>query len=456
MINIPPTPATPQTTGRYLVALEDDDISAGVQAVENATGVSEFAHSGDFEDRAIAAEELASENSIMLDELGVMVMSLDQDQVRSLNTATVSEQLPLSMEPERVIYALPESDPFRRMLPAEPAAIRSSVDGNSINVSLDYLKGYRDAIELLIGHLSSEDAGFRRADEECPEIDTSIEKITWGLQRTRVDTSTYTGAGIRVAVLDTGMDLEHPDFANRSVQSKSFIDGETAQDGNGHGTHCIGTACGGQGETSPRYGVASECEIYAGKVLSDAGAGSDGGILAGINWAIANGCSIISMSLGARVQPGQGFSRVYERVGKRSLRRGTLIIAAAGNDSWRDNDIIQPVSHPANCPSIMAIGALNEALQVAQFSNGGLNARGGQIDLIAPGVDIFSAWPMPERYYTISGTSMATPHVAGIAALFAQATGAKGSELWTELVQAAQRLPLPSRDVGSGLAQAFQ
>lgn len=456
MINIPPTPPTPQTTGRYLVVLEDEDISAGVQAIENATGVREFARSADFADRAIAPEELSSEHSIMFDELGVMVLSLNPDQVRSLNIATVSNHLPLSLEPERVVYALPESDPFRRMLPIEPPTMSTPTGGKSVNVSLEYLKGYRDAVEQLIEHLSSDAGRFRRADAEIPDIDAPLEEVTWGLQRTRVATSPYTGAGIRVAVLDTGMDLEHPDFANRSVQSKSFIEGETAQDGNGHGTHCIGTACGFQGATSPRYGIAHECEIYAGKVLSDAGGGSDGGILAGINWAIANGCSIISMSLGARVQAGQTFSRVYERVGKRSLRRGTLIIAAAGNDSWRDNGIIQPVSHPANCPSIMAIGALNESLQVAQFSNGGLNHRGGQIDLVAPGVDIFSSWPMPARYYSISGTSMATPHVSGIAALFAQATGAKGSELWAELVQAAQRLPLASRDVGSGLAQAIQ
>jgi len=455
MINIPPTPAIPQTTGRYLVVVDDEDISAGVQAIGNATGVTEFAHAADFADRAIAPEELASDQSIMFDELGVMVLSLDSDQVRSLSMATVSNHLPLSLEPERIVYALPDADPFRRMLPAEPPVISTPAVGKSVNVSLEYLKGYRDAITQLIEHLTSESGQLRRTDGEIPDIEFPLEEMTWGLQRTRVGASCYTGAGIRVAVLDTGMDLEHPDFANRCVQSKSFIEGETAQDGNGHGTHCIGTACGSQGPTSPRYGVAKECEIYAGKVLSDAGSGSDGGILAGINWAIASGCSIISMSLGARVQAGQTFSRVYERVGKRSLRRGTLIIAAAGNDSWRDNGIIQPVSHPANCPSIMAIGALNENLQVAQFSNGGLNPRGGQIDLVAPGVEVFSTWPMPVRYYTISGTSMATPHVSGIAALYAQATGAKGSELWAQLVQNAQRLPLASRDVGSGLVQAI-
>lgn len=455
MINLPPNPATPQTTGRYLVVLDDADIDAGVQAIGNATGVREFAHAADFADRAIAPEQLAADNSVMFDELGVMVLSLNPDQVRSLNLATVSNHLPLSLEPERIVHALPATDPLQRLLPAEPLPGMRSPSGQTVQVSLDYLKGYRDAIAQLLEQLSADAGRVRGLDNEIPNIDVPVEQVTWGLQRTRVDTSRYTGAGIRVAVLDTGLDLEHPDFANRSIQSKSFIAGETAQDGNGHGTHCIGTACGWQGPTSPRYGIAYECEIYAGKVLSDAGAGADGGILAGINWAIANGCSVISLSLGARVQPGQSFSRVYEQVGKRSLRRGTLIIAAAGNDSWRDNNIIQPVSHPANCPAIMAIGALNENLQVAQFSNGGLNPRGGQIDLVAPGVDVLSTWPMPTRYYSISGTSMATPHVSGIAALYAQATGAKGNELWAELVQNAQRLPLASRDVGSGLVQAI-
>jgi len=117
--------------------------------------------------------------------------------------------------------------------------------------------------------------------------------------------------------------------------------------------------------------------------------------------------------------------------------------------------VIQAVSHPANCPSIMAVAALNEGLAIAPFSNGGLNPRGGQIDIAAPGVDIYSAWPMPTRYNTISGTSMATPHFAGIAALFAEATAAYGYDLWAHLTQHARRLPAASRDVGSGLVQAI-
>ncbi|MDF2780635.1 MAG: peptidase and in kexin sedolisin, partial [Geminicoccaceae bacterium] len=106
--------------------------------------------------------------------------------------------------------------------------------------------------------------------------------------------------GIRLAVLDTGMDLQHPDFATRAVQSQSFVTGQAVQDGHGHGTHCIGTACGPAApQRLPRYGVATNAEVFAGKVLSNQGSGADRGILAGIQWAMVNRCAVVSMSLGA-------------------------------------------------------------------------------------------------------------------------------------------------------------
>ena len=160
------------------------------------------------------------------------------------------------------------------------------------------------------------------------------------------------------------------------------------------------------------------------------------------------------MSLGAPVSPGERPSAVYENVARRAIASGTLIIAAAGNDSSRPGRIA-PVSRPANCPSIMAVAALDSRLRVAFFSNGGINPNGGGVDIAGPGVDIYSTWPMSRRYNTISGTSMATPHVAGIAALFAEANPrASASSLWSLLVRNARRLALPSRDVGSGLVQA--
>lgn len=205
----------------------------------------------------------------------------------------------------------------------------------------------------------------------------------------------------------------------------------------------------------PRYGVAFDAEIYAGKVLSNRGSGADEGILAGIEWALSNGCRIVSMSLGSPTAPGEPYSPVFERVARRALAQGMAIIAAAGNESERDAGVVAPVGHPANCPSISAVAALDSVLEVAAFSNGGSAPRGGQVDFAGPGVAVHSSWPMPTRYRTLSGTSMATPHAAGIAALLAEANpDATATELVGLLSQTARRLPLASTDVGAGLVQA--
>ncbi|MBD2385984.1 S8 family peptidase [Cylindrospermum sp. FACHB-282] len=298
------------------------------------------------------------------------------------------------------------------------------------------------------------------ASTEVTRVDES--QVTWGLDRTKIPACPFSGRGIRVAILDTGLDMNHPDFANRQIVSQSFIEGESAQDVYGHGTHCTGTSCGSSRPTQlPRYGIAYETAIYVGKVLNnEQGKGTDGSILAGINWAVDNNCQIISMSLGARVAVGQAFSQIYQTIAKRLLERGTLIIAAAGNDSWRnliENPIVNPVSHPANCPSIMAVGAVDSELQIAWFSNRGIDrSTGGEVDIVAPGVKVYSSWPLEKKYNILDGTSMATPHVAGIAALLAQAhPDARGKALWDLLTSTAKSLPpLDVADVGVGLVQA--
>ena len=173
-------------------------------------------------------------------------------------------------------------------------------------------------------------------------------EFTWGLQAVRADRSAPTGQGVRVAVLDTGLDVQHPDFAGRDIVTGTFVPGEF-HDGHGHGTHVTGTSCGPRtSQAGPGYGIASQASIYSGKVLGDDGSGSDSGILSGIQWAIANGCSVVSMSLGAPTQPGQPFSAAFERVAQRAMQRGTLIIAAAGNESQRSAGVVAPVGHPAN------------------------------------------------------------------------------------------------------------
>ena len=158
------------------------------------------------------------------------------------------------------------------------------------------------------------------------------------------------------------------------------------------------------------------------------------------------------MSLGARVRVDTPPSVIFEQVGQRALRAGTLIVAAAGNDSNRPF-AIDPVSHPANCASIMAVAALDQQLQVARFSNAGLNPQGGQVDLAGPGVAVHSAWPRPDLHNRISGTSMATPHVAGIAALLAEANPAaraarRSGHSWSR-PRAGCRLPRATSAPGS-------
>ncbi|WP_411269132.1 S8 family serine peptidase [Rhodococcus sp. MTM3W5.2] len=175
-----------------------------------------------------------------------------------------------------------------------------------------------------------------------------------------------------------------------------------------------------------------------GKVLSNAGSGATGGILNGMNWAIANRCQVISMSLGSQA-PVQA---AYTAAGTAALNSGCLIIAAAGNAG-------AATGAPANSPTIMSVASLDRNLAPSSFSNS------GKIEIAAPGRDIDSSVPRPSRYGTKSGTSMATPHVAGCAALWAE-TGAslRGRSLWTTLQTTARPLPFPPSRVGRGLVQA--
>jgi len=286
---------------------------------------------------------------------------------------------------------------------------------------------------------------------------------TWGLQAVKAaatdatPATQYDGSGIRIAVLDTGLDLQHPDWAGRGVTSQSFVRNEAVDDVQGHGTHCAGTACGGAPTLAGimRYGVAPGAELLVGKVLNNRGSGRERDIQRAMVWAINSGAQVISMSLGRPVQPGEQPTPEYERLARRALNNGSLVIAAAGNESRRRFGFIAPVGAPANSPSIMAVAAVDQDLKVADFSCGGINANGGAVDIAGPGVSVFSSYTMPRRYRAIQGTSMACPHVAGCAALWAQSDARlRGQALWDALVQNVRSLSEPTRDVGAGLVQA--
>ena len=388
-----PVLAPPRKTGRILVLFGEGATEAGAKVLSDRAGIH----------LSMSNESADSSEHKVYHSLGLAVISADPDRVRAISSASSEQNSPIiSMEDEQVAQV----DPI---------------------------------------------VGVEQTEGEA----------TWGLIDTKVIDSPYSGKGIKVAILDTGFDLEHPDFANRNIIGKSFVvDGQTVQDGHGHGTHTTGTACGPRNPyNSKGYGVAYEADIYIGKVLNNDGSGSDSSIIEGINWAIDEGCQIISMSIGGLVSVGSSYSFTYEIVASRALVKGTLIIVAAGNDSKRNYQpsIINPVSRPANCPGMMGVGAIDRNFAIASFSNGYMNTqyKGGEVDLVGPGVDIYSSWPLSRKYNTISGTSMATPHVAGIAALYAEANpSARGRTLWNLLINNAQTLNLTARDAGAGLVQA--
>ncbi|MFC6093594.1 S8 family serine peptidase [Saccharothrix lopnurensis] len=388
-------PTGTETTGRYLVLLEDRSVAAGAVEMNRVAGISAASTA----DHPTAAD-LAAADGMIFQDLGVAVVDATPEQVARLSRAAESSGPISVVEAERVVQAYTTT--------GEPAAA----------------------------------------------VDEGV--FTWGLQAVGANLCAATGRGVRLAVLDTGFTTAHADYASRTVVTQSFIKGETVDDAHGHGTHCVGSAAGPRKPAAgPGYGVAHEVEIYAGKVLSNAGFGSDSGILAGIEWAISNGCAVISMSLGAAVRPGTPYSQVFEQAATRALARGALIIAAAGNESRRPGSV-NPVGHPANCPSILSVGAVDVDRAIAPFSCGTVDTI-GQVDLVGPGVDVYSSWNKDDgagMYKRIQGTSMATPHVAGVAALIAERYGARGWELWARLVQSGRRLGLPSTDVGGGLVQA--
>jgi subtilisin len=282
------------------------------------------------------------------------------------------------------------------------------------------------------------------ATPEAPST-TATANVTCGLDITQVAKSTNDGTGIKLCVLDTGIDLNHPDFSGRTIVSSSFIPGQAVQDGHSHGTHTAGTAAGPQAPASgPRYGVAYNASLYIGKVLSDGGTGVGGSIIAGMNWALANNCDIISMSLRSPVGP----QKSYTQLGQKALDQKSLFIAASGNDSSRPGTVAN-TGAPANSPTVMAVAAVDCSCNIASFSNG------GKVEIAGPGVDVLSSVPMPTQYGTKSGTSMATPHVSGIAALWAQSdANFRGQALWAAVTGAAKNLSQPATDVGTGLVQA--
>lgn len=315
------------------------------------------------------------------------------------------------------------------------------------------------------------------------EVAAAAEDETWGVKAVRATDSPFTGEGITVAVLDTGIDPDHPAFRGVRLVRRNFT-AESDDDLNGHGTHCAGTIFG-QDVNGLRIGVARQVRrALIGKVLGEDG-GSSAAIARAIQWAVNEGAHVVSMSLGIdfpgyvdllvrerdlNINPATSialeayranvnlFSELAEFVrAQGAFLQGTVIVAASCNESKRPRFEIA-VAPPAAGTGIVAVGALQNGasdLSVASFSN-------TQVNLSAPGVGVISAFPGGELR-SLSGTSMAAPHVAGIAALWAQKlredTGRVDSETFlARLLASGVTAPLvagsEAEDIGTGIVQA--
>ncbi|MDV6031883.1 MAG: S8 family serine peptidase [Phycisphaera sp. RhM] len=238
----------------------------------------------------------------------------------------------------------------------------------------------------------------------------------------------YRGQGVTVAVIDTGVDLDHPDLAGAlyvnpgeiagngidddrngfvdDVSGYDFVSGDAiADDGNGHGTHVAGTIAAGDNGFGVT-GVAPDAKILPVRVLDDSGSGTDGGVAAGIRYAADLGVQIINLSLGGGIS-----SRIASAIDY-ATSLGALVVAAAGNESAASPSY--PARHSAESTSVLSVGAYDSSGRIAGFSN---NVGGsGAVQVDAPGVSVYSTYA-GGGYRSLSGTSMASPHVAAVAAL---------------------------------------
>ena len=241
------------------------------------------------------------------------------------------------------------------------------------------------------------------------------------------------GDGVRVAVLDTGCDLDHPDLAEAIVATKDFTASPSGvNDRQGHGTHVAGTV-GARVNGVGVKGVAPQSQLLVGKVLSDDGSGAHEWIAEGILWADEQGADVISMSLGS-AQPSR---RIASAILK-AVNHGRFVISAAGNDGLANS-----VNWPARREETIGVGAVDRQGRAARFSS-----RGPQVDIGAPGVDVLSTWKRG-RYAKLSGTSMATPFVSGVVALMLAKHRQHGGSTPVKTIRdLREHLKKTARDVG--------
>jgi subtilisin family serine protease len=283
--------------------------------------------------------------------------------------------------------------------------------GGSVNKTFSTaLNGYTATLSATEAKRLAADPAVASVEQnQRVQMDATQSNAPWGLDRidqTSLPLSgTYTypdaaGSGVTVYVIDTGVRITHSDFGGRARYGYDAVDGDTtAQDGNGHGTHVASTVAGST------YGVAKKANIVAVRVLNNSGSGTTAGVVAGIDWVTANhsGPSVANMSLGG------GASTALDTAVRNSIASGVTYAIAAGNSNANASS-----SSPARVTEAITVGATTNTDARASYSN-----YGSVLDIFAPGSSITAGWYTSDTATnTISGTSMATPHVAGAAAVY--------------------------------------
>ena len=273
----------------------------------------------------------------------------------------------------------------------QPAIEALSRNPNVAYIQPDYIRQYIDPTAF--------------NDEPEPLAQT----LPWGVDRIDAELawSTSTGAGVKVAVVDTGIDMDHPDLVanlkggfNAIAVKGRYKDPNDFDDDHGHGSHCAGIIAAVDNDIGV-VGVAPEAWLYGVKVLAKNGSGQTSDCIEGIEWCTDNGMDVISMSWGST-----SYDQALADTCAAAWAAGAVLVGAAGNSGVESPDL-----YPAGYSSVMAISATDSSDNIASFSN-----YGSEIELGAPGVYIYSCYK-EGGYVTMSGTSMACPHVSGVAAL---------------------------------------
>lgn len=407
---------------RYIVTYVDKDVNADSASqilnipesrVQNGVSLLE------------SAQLLVEDAVLHFDGLGSTSVVLSESEVRELQkderVMAVEEDLEVHIlggEAESNGYAV---DAQPNYFDTEAASVTKQQPATPAH---DYQAGYQQALADLYDRLGNQVQELAQAQGDASSllptapplirlpvpfptpIPIRLQPTPWNISLIKAPQAwpRTQGQRIKVAVLDTGI-AAHSDLIISG--GASFVPGLTSyNDDHGHGTHCAGII-GARNNFIGVLGVAPQCSLYAVKVLNSTGSGQISWILAGMAWAKDNGMKVVSMSLGSETGPRADYTAAVQQL----LAAGCVVVAAAGNSYQK---AFKYVNAPANSPGVIAVGAVDQGKAIASFSSRG--GTGNQVAIAAPGVSINSTY-LANGYKTMSGTSMACPHVAGAVAL---------------------------------------